>query len=99
MVPEIKDLTYEEQLKEMGLPTLHDRRELGDLITMYKIDNGIERIDKEDLMLLIEEDGKTRRHEKIRKFQIVIELFCDYYSSQSSVGGYICTLQLIDSPK
>ncbi|MPD00641.1 hypothetical protein E2C01_096126 [Portunus trituberculatus] len=27
MVPELKDLTYEEQLKEMGLPTLQDRRE------------------------------------------------------------------------
>ncbi|MPC20923.1 hypothetical protein E2C01_013887 [Portunus trituberculatus] len=27
MVPELKDPTYEERLKEMGLPTLQDRRE------------------------------------------------------------------------
>ncbi|MPC77704.1 hypothetical protein E2C01_072166 [Portunus trituberculatus] len=38
MVPELKDLTNEEQLKEMGLPTLQDRKECGDLITMYSGD-------------------------------------------------------------
>ncbi|MPD05636.1 hypothetical protein E2C01_101390 [Portunus trituberculatus] len=60
MVPELKDLTYEERLKEMGLPTLQDKRERGGLITMYKMVNGIEKIDKEDL--LTEEDGRTRDH-------------------------------------
>ncbi|MPC69590.1 hypothetical protein E2C01_063820 [Portunus trituberculatus] len=30
-----------------------------DLITMYKIVNGIEKIDKEDLVLVAEEDGRT----------------------------------------
>ncbi|MPC10806.1 hypothetical protein E2C01_003447 [Portunus trituberculatus] len=61
MVPELKDLTYEERLKEIGLPTLQDRREKGDLITMYKIVNGIEKIDKEDLVL-VTEARKTKRH-------------------------------------
>ncbi|MPC60366.1 hypothetical protein E2C01_054409 [Portunus trituberculatus] len=32
-------------------------------------------------------------------YRIIIEHFCEYWSSQSSVGGYVCTLQLIDSPK
>ncbi|MPC93796.1 hypothetical protein E2C01_088938 [Portunus trituberculatus] len=71
MVPELKDLTYEEQLKEMGLPTLQDRGECGDLITMYKIVNDIEKIDKEDLVLLTEEDGRTKGHEKIKMRQCV----------------------------
>ena len=38
MVPELEDLTYEERLKEMHLTTLKERRERGDLITIYKID-------------------------------------------------------------
>ena len=64
MVSELRDLTYEERLKEMGLPVLQDRRERGDLITMYKIVNGIEKIDKEDLVLVTEEDRRKRGHVK-----------------------------------
>ena len=41
MLPELRELTYEDRLKEMGLPTLQDRRERGDLITLYKIVNGM----------------------------------------------------------
>ncbi|MPC23218.1 hypothetical protein E2C01_016258 [Portunus trituberculatus] len=33
---------------------------------MYKIVNDIEKIDKEDLVLVTEEDGRTRGHVKIR---------------------------------
>ncbi|MPC98905.1 hypothetical protein E2C01_094291 [Portunus trituberculatus] len=56
----------------MGLPILQDRREQGDLITMYKIVNGIEKIDKDDLVLVTEEAGRTRGHaKKIKKSQCV----------------------------
>ncbi len=44
MVPELRDLPYEESLREMRLPMLHDRRARGDLITLYKIVNDIEKI-------------------------------------------------------
>ena len=27
MIPELRELTYEDRLKDMGLPTLQDRRE------------------------------------------------------------------------
>ena len=40
MVPELRE-QYEDRLREMGLPTLQDRRERGDLITLYKIVNGV----------------------------------------------------------
>ena len=37
MVPELRELTYEDRLKEMGLQILQDRIERGDLKTLYKI--------------------------------------------------------------
>ena len=77
MVPELKDLTYEERLKEMELPTLQARRERGDLITMYYIVNRIDKIDKQDLVVLKEDDGRRMRgHSKrIRKRQCLRELW------------------------
>ena len=47
MVPELRDLMYKDRLKEMGLPALQDRRER-DLITLYRIVNGIEKLDKQN---------------------------------------------------
>ena len=35
MVPELEDTTYEERLREIHLTTLKERRERGDLITIY----------------------------------------------------------------
>ena len=51
MVPELEDLTYEERLKEMHLTTLKERRERGDLITIYKLMNNLEETDRKDLIL------------------------------------------------
>ena len=72
MVPELKDLTYEERLTELELPTLQERRERGDLITLYKIMSGIDKIDNEELVIENEAASRTRGHSrKIRKSQCV----------------------------
>lgn len=39
MLPKLKDLDYEDRLKEMRFLTLQDRRERDGLIIMYKIIN------------------------------------------------------------
>lgn len=51
MVPELEELASEESLQEMDLPTLKQRRERGDLITMYKLINKMEVIDNDKLLL------------------------------------------------
>ena len=45
LIPELRDLTYEERLKECGLTTLETRRIMGDQIEVFKILNGYENID------------------------------------------------------
>ena len=44
LVPELRDLSYEERLKSLGLTTLKERRTRGDLIEMYKIITGKEKV-------------------------------------------------------
>ncbi len=68
MVPELKDLTYEERLEEMKLSTPGKRRERGDLITVYKLMNNLEEIDRKDLILRGgREAGYLRGHMKLKK--------------------------------
>ena len=57
IVPELRDLPYEERLRKLGLLTLESRRERGDLISVYKMVNGMDRIG-EDLLKL--DTGSTR---------------------------------------
>ena len=45
LIPELRDLTYEERLKECGLTTLETRRLRGDQIEVFEILNGYENID------------------------------------------------------
>ena len=51
----------------MGLPTLQDRRERGDLITLFKIVNDIEKLDHQNLVMMEEETRWMRGHSKIKK--------------------------------
>ena len=46
MIPELRDLSYEEQLKECGLTTLETRWLRGYQIEVFKILNGYENIDR-----------------------------------------------------
>ena len=45
LIPGLRDLRYEERLKECGLTTLETQRLRGDQIEVFKILNGYENID------------------------------------------------------
>ncbi len=45
LIPELRDLRYEERLQECGLTTLETRRLSGDKIDVFNILNGYENID------------------------------------------------------
>ena len=61
MLPELEHLTYEERLKEMHLTTLKERRESGDLITVYKLMSSLEETDRKDLILRRKGEARNLR--------------------------------------
>ena len=62
MVLELRDLSYEERIKECGLTTLETKRLRGDQIEVFKILNGYENIDR-NVFFSLKKDSRTRRHE------------------------------------
>ena len=76
MIPELRDLSYEERLKECGLPTLETRRLRGDQIEDFKIINGYENIDNDrDVFFSLKKDSRTRGHEvKLVKDQCRLDI-------------------------
>ena len=61
-IPGLRDIRYEERLKECGLTTLDTRRLRGDQIEVFKILNGYENIDSNFFFLEIKESKITRGH-------------------------------------
>ena len=61
LIPELRDLTYEERLMECGLTTLETRRLRGDQIEVFNILNGYENIDS-NFFFEIKESKLTRGH-------------------------------------
>ena len=74
IIPELRDLSYEERLKEFGLTTLETRRLRGDQIEVFKILNGHENIDR-NMFFSLKKDSRTRGHEvKLVKDQCRLDI-------------------------
>ena len=59
MNPELRDLSYENRLKECGLTTLETRRLRGDQIEVFNILKGYENIDR-NMFFSLKKDSRTR---------------------------------------
>jgi hypothetical protein len=45
IIPSLKKISYENRLKALDLTTLSERRQRGDMIQLYKIFNGIDKLE------------------------------------------------------
>ena len=50
LVTSVKNLSYPERLRKLGLPSLEYRRERADLVEVYKIMQNIDKIDRDKLL-------------------------------------------------
>ena len=74
IIQELRELRYEERLKECGVITLEIRRLRGDQIAVFKILNGYENIDR-NMFFSLKKDGRTRGHEvKLVKVQCRLDI-------------------------
>ena len=47
LVKRLRHISYEDRLRTLGLPSLEYRRERSDMIQVYKIMHGIDKVDKD----------------------------------------------------
>ena len=87
IIPELRDLSYEERLKECGLTTLETRRLRGDQIEVFKILNGYENIDR-NIFFSLKKDNRTRGHEvTLEKYQCTLDIR-KYSFSQRTINEW-----------
>ena len=68
LITGLRDLSYDDRLKECGLTTLETRRLRGDQIEVFKILNGHENIDPNIFFKI--KTGKITRRQKLQQSQI-----------------------------
>ena len=74
MIPELRDLSYEDRLKECGLTTLEKRELRGDKFEVLRIFNGYENIDRNIIVPL--KNGRTKGYDvTLGKDQCILGIF------------------------
>ena len=79
MVPEIKDLEYEERLKKTDLQSLRYRRVRGDMIETYKYTHSKYTVNED--LLVRNEDSVARCHSlKLQRDTVEVQTRFNFYS-------------------
>lgn len=93
LVPELKNLQYEERLKKLGLTTLEDRRVRGDMIETYKIITGKEDIDPSKFFTMAPVRGDPQLTHNMKIYKKPFRLNIRKYSFAQRV---VCKWNLLD---
>ena len=82
MIPGISHLSYKDRLKELNLFTLTYRRLRGDLIQVYKIMRGFDKLDFK-LFFNLSEETRTRGHRlKLTKSRSNLDIRKNFFSQR-----------------
>ena len=87
LIPELSYLSYESRLKELKLTTLEERRTRGDLIQVFRIVKGIDRV-APDKLFTFSHHHMTRGH-SLKLSKSTVRLDCrKYFFSQRIVSRW-----------
>ena len=80
MIPSIKNLSYEQRLESLQLPSMRYRQERGDMIEVWKYLHGEYNVDPPFTM---DEDRRTRGHSlKIKKMRAMTRQRANFFSNR-----------------
>ena len=84
LIPNIKDLPYEDRLNRLNLTTLERRRQRGDLIQTYRIMNQIDKINPDSMFQKAFLYTRTRGHQqKFAKARPRLDVRKHFYSQRA----------------
>ena len=82
MIEECRNLNYESRLLLAGSTTLEDRRDRGDMIEVFKIVKGLDKLEQNKFFAL-EGTGRTRGHRfKLSKSRSRLEIRKNFFSQR-----------------
>ena len=82
MVNECRGLKYEDRLLATGLITLEERRERGDLIQVFKMIKGIDKVDNNNFFKVADTSRTSRRSFKFVKERARLDLRKYFFSNR-----------------
>ena len=97
LVSDLKNVSYTERLKTLGLPSLEYRRDRADMIQVFKVLIGIDKVDKDSLFTM--SDKPTRGHPlKIFKKRYRLKVRGHFFSNRVVDGWNDLPSEVVTAP-
>lgn len=99
LVPELRKFSYEERLRKLGLTSLKDRRERGDMIEVYKLLSRKEQIDSNQFFTVATNHHGLRGHDKkIVKERCRLDIRKFFFSQRVVNRWNKLPVEVVDAP-